>query len=72
MKGETNSVQYTLKNYPIPFDEQVLIKQKGRPTPDFNINYSTASKLGHTTVFHNKNKIRKEVPNDFVFDTSGI
>ncbi|KAJ8924281.1 hypothetical protein NQ315_007073 [Exocentrus adspersus] len=50
MSEEINSVQYLLKNWPIPYEQKLLVKEKGRPTPILNISYmNTALEVDDTT-----------------------
>lgn len=55
---EINSVQYLLKNNPVPFDQKYLIKKKGRPT-DLYINYESTSKARTYNRVFNRNIYEK-------------
>ena len=54
MESEINSVRYLLENGPLTFEQKVLVKQNGRPTPDLDITYSSSSK---TRTYNNVTKI---------------
>jgi hypothetical protein len=49
---EINSVQYILQNSHIPYEVKVLIKQKGRPTPDVEIKFSSSKSRTYNRVFN--------------------
>lgn len=55
MESEINSVRYLLENGPLTFEQKVLVKQNGQPTPDLYINYSSSSKTRTYNRAFNKN-----------------
>lgn len=56
---EVNSVQFILRSFPIPYEQKLLIKQKGRPTPDLEINFVTGSKTRTYNRVFNRNVYEK-------------
>lgn len=44
-----------LENGPLTFEQKVLVKQNGQPTPDLYINYSSSSKTRTYNSAFNKN-----------------
>ena len=55
MESEINSVRYLLENGPLTFEQKVLVKQNGRPTPDLDITYLSSSKTRTYNRAFNKN-----------------
>ena len=57
MELEINSVQYLLQNTSLSLkhEDKILIKEKGRPTPDLHINYTSSSKTRSYNRVFNKN-----------------
>lgn len=39
-----NSVDYIIKNRPLQFEVKIQMKQKGRPTPDLSISFTSSSR----------------------------
>lgn len=52
---EINAVQFLLQNKSLSFEQKLLIKQKGRPTPDLQINFASTSKTRTYNRVFNKN-----------------